>query len=187
LRITGTTKILLIICLPIAVIFGIWFGRHFPVIGMIALLGIPAFAAWVLLANKQGARIEGAALADARAFTPNAGKARLYIVRLGFYGRMQGMNISLSSGHQGQIRGKYFMMAELDPGTFTLTAQLAKQGGKVACTQDVTLEPGQSALIEINLEMSMTAVTPLFTEHREPRIMTNQLGQAKMVDWLVKP
>jgi hypothetical protein len=187
MQITGTTKILLIICLPIGVLFGIWFGTHYPVVGMLALLGIPAYLIWVLISNKQGARIEGAVLADAMTLTPSEGKARLYVVRLGYYGRAQGMNISLSSGHQGQIRGKHFMMAELDPGPVTLTAKLAKQGGKVASTQDVTLAPGESALIEINLEMSMMAVTPLFTEHRERRIMTNHLGQAKMVDWLVKP
>jgi hypothetical protein len=56
-----------------------------------------------LLSNKQGARIEGAELASALALTPSTGKARLYVVRLGFYGRAQGMNIGLSSGHQGQI------------------------------------------------------------------------------------
>jgi hypothetical protein len=185
LKVTRTTKTLLIICLPIAVIFGIWVGINSPVIGSIALLGIPAYLVWVLMSNKRGARIEGTALADAMTLTPTDGKARLYVVRLGYYGRAQGMNISLSSGHQGQIRGKYFMMAELDPGLVTLTAQLAKQGGKTASTQDVTLATGESVLIEINLEMSMMAVTPLFTEHRERRIMTNQLGQAKMVDWLV--
>jgi hypothetical protein len=187
LKITGTTKIMLIIFLPIAVIFGLWFGSNYPVVGMLALLGVAGFVAWVLLSNKQGARIEGAVLADALALTPAAGKARLYVVRLGFYGRAQGMNITLSSGYQGQIRGKYFMMAEIDPGTITLNAQLAAQGGKVRRDQDITIAPGESVLIEINLEMSMTAVTPLFTEHRDRQIMINQLGQAKMVDWLVKP
>ena len=187
MKITSTTKIMLIICLPIAVIVGLWFGSNYPVVGMLALLGVAVFVAWVLLSNKQGARIDGAVLADARTLTPAAGKARLYIVRLGFYGRAQGMNISLSSGHQGQIRGKYFMMAELDPGTITLNAQLAAQGGKVRRDLDIMLASGDSVLIEINLEMSMTAVTPLFTEHREQRIISNQLGQAKMVDWLVKP
>jgi hypothetical protein len=187
LKTNRNTKVLLIICLPFAVIFGIWAGSSYPVVGILALLGVTGFVAWVLLSNKQGARIDGAALADAMALMPHSGKSRIYVVRLGFYGRMQGMNISLSSGHQGQIRGKYFMMAELDPGPVTVTAQLAKQGGKVLRDQEVTLAPGESVLIEINLEMSMTAVTPLFTEHRERRIMTNQLGQAKMVDWLVKP
>jgi D-alanine-D-alanine ligase-like ATP-grasp enzyme len=74
------------------------------------------------------------------------------------------------------------MMAELDPGPVTFTAQLAKQGGKAASTLDVMLEEDQSVLIEINLEMSMTAVTLLFNEHKESQIMSNQL----MVDWLVK-
>jgi hypothetical protein len=187
MKITGTTKILLIICLSLGLIFGMWVSTNFHSVGVLALIGVVGYVAWVLLSNKQGARVDGAALSDALAITPSAGKARLYVIRLGFYGRAQGMNINLSSGHQGQIRGKYFMMAELDPGPYALVAQLAKQGGKIRSEHAINLEAGQSLLVEINLEMSMTAVTPLFTDHRNEAIFPNILRQGNMVDWLVKP
>jgi hypothetical protein len=187
LNITGTTKILLIVFFPLALIFGIWVGSQFEVIGFLALLGVIAYVTWLILSNKQGARIEGTELANALTITPSAGKARIYVIRLGFYGRAQGMNIALSSGHQGQIRGKYFMMAELDPGSYLLNAQMAKQGSKTLSEHAINLEAGQSLLVEINLEMSMTAVTPLFTDHHNVAIFPNILRQANMVDWLVKP
>jgi hypothetical protein len=187
LNITGTTKILLIIFFPLAVLFGIWVGSQFVVIGLLTLLGVIGYLAWLILSNKQGARIEGTELANALAVTPSAGKARIYVIRLAYYGRAQGMNIVLSSGHQGQIRGKYFMMAELDPGSYVLNAKMAKQGGKARSEHPISLEAGQSLLVEINLEMSMTAVTPLFTDHHNVAIFPNIFRQAKMVDWLVKP
>jgi hypothetical protein len=187
LKITATTKILLIILFPLALILGIWVGTYFQTIGILVLVGVIAYVAWILMSNKQGARIDGAALADALAISPSAGKARIYAIRLGYYGRAQGMNVALSSGHQGQIRGKYFMMAELDPGPYVLSAQLAKQGGKTRSEHPINLAAGQSLLVEINLEMSMMAVTPLFTDHHNVAIFPNILRQAKMVDWLVKP
>jgi hypothetical protein len=187
MRMTRNTKILLIIFMPIAVIFGMWFGRAYPLLGLLFFIGLIAYLAWLLMSNKQGARTEGAELADAMAAVPAPGKGRIYVLRSGFYGRAQGMNIGVSSGHEGQIRGNFFMMAQLDPGTYTVTGRMARGSEKTRRNLDIQLEAGQSVLIDISLEMTMTRVNLIFTEQAEPAAIMAKLRSAKMVDWLVKP
>ncbi len=187
MKMTRNTKILLIIFMPIAVLLGMWFGRAYPLLGLLFFIGLIAYLAWLLMSNKQGPRVDGTALADALAVAPAPGKGRIYILRSGFYGRAQGMNIGVSSEHEGQIRGNFFMMAQLDPGTYTVTGRMARGSEKSRRESVLQVEAGQSVLIDISLEMTMTRVNLIFTEHGETAAIMAKLRSAKMVDWLVKP
>ncbi len=184
MRMSNTNKALMVIVLPISVFVGMWIGRELPGLAFVFLLALAAFVAWILLSNKQGTQVTGAARDAALSMTPPNGMARLYVSRVGFAGGMQGMNVALSSGHEGQIRAKYVMMAELAPGTYQLSARMAKQGEKQRRSTDVTLAAGDNVLIEVTLEMGIIGMSPIFEEVRDAVAIRSKLMPIKMVDWL---
>jgi hypothetical protein len=64
---------------------------------------------------------------------------------------------------------------------------MARGSEKTRRNLDIEVEAGQSVLIDISLEMTMTRVNLIFTEQAEPAAIMAKLRSAKMVDWLVKP
>ncbi len=187
MQMSPTNKIAMIVVLPIAAIVGYTLGQSTPLFGLLALvLGI-GFVSWVLLGNKSGAKVSEAELASALAITPSTGMARIYVTRAGFAGGQQGMNITLGTGHEGQIRSKYFMMAEVAPGTHSVSSRMAKVAEKWRRDTSVTVAAGESVMLDVELEMTMTAMAPIFHEHRDGVAIRQTLSSRKMVDWLSKP
>ncbi|NKB16713.1 MAG: hypothetical protein HC774_07415, partial [Sphingomonadales bacterium] len=160
MQMSPTTKMAVIVTVPIAVVLGFVLGRSSALFGIMALLGALGFVAWIVLGNKQGAAVGEAELASALGITPANGMARIYVTRAGFAGGQQGLNVTLSTGHDGQIRSKYFMMAEVSPGTHTVSARMSKAGEKWRRETSVTLAAGEAAMLDVELEMTMTAMAP---------------------------
>jgi hypothetical protein len=187
MKISTRNIILIIILLPVGYIIGGWVGSSMPLLGLLFLLGLIGFVVWVLMGNKQGATASPEALRDALTMRAPEGKARIYVLRTGFVGGMQGMNITLSSGHGGQIRSNFFLMAEVDPGTYDVTAQMNRQSSKHAKVEQVTLAAGESVLLDLGMEVGMMQSTPYFTVERNMVTARNRIQQAKLVEWKTLP
>jgi hypothetical protein len=187
MRMSTRNIILCILIIPVAYLIGGWVGKEMPILGLLFLLGLFGFVAWVFLGNKSGKRIEGAALADALSMRAAPDKARIYVVRKGFVGGQQGLNVSIAGGWEGQIRSNHFMMAEVAPGTYDMSARMNRQGEAARGTHSVTLAPGTMVLVNIGLEMGMVRMTPFFTDITDGRAAHDMLKSAKMVDWLQRP
>mgnify|MGYP000870208568 CR=1 FL=1 len=184
MRIPPKTLIMLVIALPIAVVFGGYLGHSMPGMTLLLVLGLMAFCIYIIVSNKSGRAVTGAQFDDAAAFVPTPGKARIYVMRTGFMGGMQGMNITIDTSHNGQIRSNYFMMAEVEPGTHRVTARMKNKLSKAVEEHFVTLAADSSVLVEVGLEMGMTSATPYFTDYTERAQAIPRLRRLKMVDWL---
>ena len=184
MRMSKPNIILMIIIVPIAALLGSSIGSSFPLFGLVALVGCIGFVAWVLLGNKQGKAVDGARLADARSIIVPAGKARIYVVRKGFVGGMQGLNVAIDGRFDGQIRSNFFMLADVEPGEHSVSARMAKQSEAARADHKVTLAAGGFVVINIGLEMGMVRMTPYFTDITDPAEARTMLAGAKMVDWL---
>jgi hypothetical protein len=108
-------------------------------------------------------------------------------MREGFVGGMQGMNIEIDGVWKGQIRSKFFMMAEVAPGTHQVSARFNKQGSKTPALYDVELAAGEFILLNIGLEMGMMAGKPYYTPIADGVAIRQKLGNLKMVNWLSRP
>ncbi len=187
MRMSTTNIILLIIVLPISLWFGSWIGSEMPLLALLGLVALIGFVAWVVLSNKQGAVVTGAARADALTMQPSADCARIYLVRKGFVGGMQGMNISIDDAWEGQIRSNHFMMAEVAAGDHQISARMAKQSEAARGNHVVTVAPGGFVVVDIGLEMGMVRMTPFFKEITDGLAANAHLNPAKMADWLKRP
>lgn len=173
--------------LVLAVIIGLYLGFAYPLVGLICLVGGFGFAAFVVLRNNQGTKLDDATRANALAMIPTEGRARLYFARKGFMGGAQGMNISIDDGFEGQIRSGYFMMAEVAPGTHTLSARFNAQTEGSRVNHTVSVAAGESVLFEMAFDMGALQGKIRFEEERDKRTAAQQLGTRKMVDWRNKP
>ena len=187
MRASKTTIIAMVIAFPIALIVGLWVGRSMPAIALVLLLALVGFVLWILLSNKQGAAVSEADRAAALGITPTPGSARIYVMREGFVGGMQGMNIEIDGVWKGQIRSKFFMMAEVAPGAHQVSARFNKQGSKTPALYDVELAAGEFILLNIGLEMGMMAGKPYYTPIADGVAIRQKLGNLKMVNWLSRP
>ena len=184
MRMSTSNIILMVILLPISIFIGMNMGQNMPSLAILLVLGLMGFVAWILLSNKQGARITGPALADAMALNVPAGKARIYVMRKGFVGGKQGMNIGIDDAVSGQMRSGYFMMADVEPGDHIITARMNKQSEKTRETKSITLEAGQLVLVDVGLEMGMVRMKPFFVATFDQPEIRNALRSLKMIAWL---
>jgi hypothetical protein len=176
-----------VITLPIAVLVGVWLGQAMPLLSLVFLAGLVVLVVWILSGNKGGANASADRVADALTMRAPDGKARIYILRRGFVGGQQGMNITLSTGHKGQMRTNKYLVADVDPGSYVVMAQLNKQSSKFAASSDIELSAGDVILLTAGMEMGMLRATPYFTETRDRVAARNEIGGAVMVEWSERP
>ncbi|MXO89771.1 DUF2846 domain-containing protein [Pontixanthobacter aquaemixtae] len=165
----------------IAAIGGLIIGMQSPMLGMLLIIPVVIFVAVILLRNQSGALADAEVTADAKAMTPAAGKARIYIMRNGFVGGQQGMNITVNGDLNSQIRSKYFLMAEVDPGQHEVTAKMSS--GSKSESHTFSLGAGEVILFDMKLNMGMVQGTPDFTEIRGAREAQGMFRNLKMVEW----
>lgn len=158
-------------------------------IGIVAVLtlvflgGIIALIVYSLSGNRGGAAASTEELANARAFTPAEGKGRIYIIRRGFVGAMQGMNVEIEGVAGGQIKSKQFLMAEVDPGTYRIKARMARGPKATRSETEVEVRAGESVAIQAFLEMGALAGKTIF-ETVEPGVAKAQVADMKMLHWV---
>lgn len=174
---------LTIVILVVSVIVGMYLGLQFPVVSMLLLIPLAVFVVVVLLRNKSGALADAAATAKALQMQPPAAKALVYFMRKGFVAGQQGLNIMVDGGLNSQIRSGYFLMAELDPGEHTITAQFSSGTKGSAVSHSVTLAEGEVLLFDMKLNMGLLQGKPIFTEIRDLGTAKSKLTGLKMVLW----
>ncbi|WP_229953435.1 DUF2846 domain-containing protein [Parasphingorhabdus litoris] len=114
---------------------------------------------------------------------PAAGKARIYVMRKGFVAGQQGMNITIDGALNSQIRSKYFLMAEVDPGKHEIEAQMSSGSKSAAVSHELTLAEGEIALLDMKINMGALQGKPDFAEIRDAREANNMLTGLKLVRW----
>ncbi len=165
-----------------AIIIGLFLGLQFSGFAWL-LIPLAIFVVVVLMRNKSGDKADPAETAEAMKMVPATGKARIYVMRKGFVAGQQGMNITIGDQFDSQIRSKYFLMAEVEPGTHKVTAQMSSGSKSAAVSHEVTLAEGEIALLDMKINMGALQGKPDFTEVRDAREANGMLTGLKLVKW----
>lgn len=172
-----------IIIFAIALIVGLYLGLQYPLFGAVMIVPLIIFVVVVLMRNKSGALADPSTMADALQFTAPPSKARIYIRRKGFVGGQQGMNVTIDDRLNSQIRSKYFLMAEVDPGTHKVAAQMASGTKSAETTIDVTVQAGECVLLDVKFDMGLLQGKPTFEDIREAIPARKMLSGCRLVLW----
>jgi len=175
----------------VAVILGLFLGLRYPLIGLLCLVVAIGFVIFVLMRNKQGATVDDATAQAARGFQSAAGQARIYVMRKGFVGGMQGLNVTITGAADGQgprldgqIRSGYFLMADVAPGSHRISARMSSQTESSRRDVEVTLAAGDALLLDVSMDMGALQGKLVFDEIRDPTLARQKLAGLKMVEWL---
>ncbi|WP_108809973.1 hypothetical protein [Sphingorhabdus sp. Alg231-15] len=147
------------------------------------LVPLIIFVVVILLRNKSGEKADSEETAEAMKMIPATGKARIYVMRKGFVTGQQGMNITIGNQWNSQIRSKYFLMAEVEPGAHEITAQMSSGSKSAAVSHEVTLAESEIALLDMKINMGALQGKPDFTEIRDAREANGMLSGLKLVRW----
>lgn len=165
-----------------AIIIGLFLGLQFSGFAWL-LIPLIIFVVVVLMRNKSGDKADPAETAEAMKMIPATGKARIYVMRKGFVAGQQGMNITIGDQFNSQIRSKYFLMAEVEPGAHEVTAQMSSGSKSAAVSHELTLAEGEIALLDMKINMGALQGKPDFTEIRDAREANGMLTGLKLVKW----
>lgn len=105
-----------LIIIVVGVVVGLPLGFMYPIIGLLLLIPLVGYVAFIFLNNKGGAEADEATAKIARQFTASEGKAAIYIMRKGFVGGQQGLIITINDELSTQFRTGRFVKAEVEPG-----------------------------------------------------------------------
>lgn len=164
-------------------IFNSMSGGVAALIVVVFFVGVIGFIIWSLAANKVGKTASAAEMAKARAMTPMPGTARIYVVRRGFMGGMAGMKVDIRGVASGQIRMNQFVMAEVQPGTYTIETAMARNGVKPSNSEtEFTLQNGEVLVILVMLQLEAMHARTVQQRIGAPEAQT-QIASAKMIQW----
>ena len=167
----------------IALIGGLYLGFAYPLFAILLLIPVLGFVAIIFMRNKSGAAADASALNEALQFSAPANKSRIYVMRKGFVGGQQGMNITVDGTLESQIRSKYFLMAEVEPGKHSVKAKMSSGSESAARTHDVDVAAGECVLLDMKLNMGALQGTPDFTEERDAAQAKQMLSGCKLILW----
>ena len=172
-----------IILFALAIGVGLVAGFAYPIIGLLLLIPVLGYIAFILFNNKgAGVADEGAAQA-ARQFIAADGKAAIYIMRDGFVGGQQGMNVVIDDSLTSQFRTGRFVVAEVEPGEHVITGRMAAQTKGSAVNHSVTLGAGECILLDAKLNVGALQGKLEFLETRDPAQARSKLAKLKLVEW----
>lgn len=171
-----------IILFALAIIVGLVGGFAYPIVGLILLPPILIFIAWILLRNRGAKEVDPATAETARQFTASPGMAAIYVMRHGFVGGQQGMNISIGALNS-QFRTGRFVRADVAPGTHEVRGRMAAQIGGTDTVHPVTLAAGECALLDAKLDMGALQAKLIFKESRDPAEARHKLAKLRLVEW----
>ena len=172
-----------IILFALAAIVGIVAGIAYPIIGLVLLVPALIFIAFILLRNRGASEADPATAEAARQFTAPPGMAAIYIMRHGFVGGQQGMNVTIDGALTSQFRTGRFVRAEVSPGPHTIAGRLAAQIGGTDKIHQVTLAPGECVLLDAKLDMGALQSRLVFLETRDTEEARRKLAKLKLVKW----
>jgi hypothetical protein len=171
-----------IILIILAVLVGLYLGLKTP-IGLILILPLMGYVAFVFMRNQSGAKADPAETAAAMRLEPAAGKARIYVMRKGFVGGQQGMNITVDGILNSQIRSGYFLMAEVDPGEHSITGHFSSQTKSSAVTETVSVVAGECHLLDAKFNMGALQGKIIFDQYNAKQEISEKLNGLKLIRW----
>lgn len=172
-----------IILLGLAIIAGVVLGMMYPIIGLILFLPAVGFVVYILLNNKGASEADPVAAQAARQFTASEGMAAIHVMRDGFMGGQQGMNLTIDDSLTTQFRTGRFARAEVAPGTHRVAGRMAAQIGGGDTVNEVTLGAGECVLLDAKMEMGALQGKLVFLETRNPAEARAKLAKLKLVEW----
>lgn len=172
-----------IILFGLAIVAGIILGRAAPIVALILFIPVLGYVIFVFMRNQSGAKADPEATADAMRLEPAAGKARIYIMRKGFVGGQQGMNITVDGVLNSQIRSGYFVMAEVEPGQHSVEGHLSSQTKSSAVTETVNLAAGECLLLDAKMNMGALQGKIVFDQYGTAQEIGEKLSGLKLILW----
>lgn len=166
-----------------AIVVGLVFSQMFPIVGLLLIVPLIVYVAFVLLRNKGAAEADPAASAQARQFLAADGMAAIYVMRNAFVGGQQGMNVTVDSAQTSQFRTGRFVRADVAPGAHVVEAQMASQTKGTATRWEGTLTAGECVLLDAKLDMGALQGKLVFLETRDAGEARGKLGSLKLVEW----
>lgn len=125
-----------------------------------------------LQTNRKIADATPAERSTALAFTPEPGKAALYILRNQFVGRAVGVNIEVDGKQITQLKSPRFMRLTLNPGPHRIVAYMGtpdkKKPGEAVLEGNA--QPGEVLILKTEIEPHMVGVTVKLTPVELDRI-----------------
>ena len=176
-----------IILFALAAIVGIAAGTYYPIIGLVLLVPMLIFVTFILLRNRGAKEADPATAEAARQFTAPDSKAAIYVMRHGFVGGQQGMNVTIDDALTSQFRTGRFVRAEVAPGLHKISGRMAAQIGGTDKVHEVTLAPGECVLLDAKLDMGALQAKLVFLETRDPQEARRKLANVRLVKWKAAP
>lgn len=146
------------------------------------LLGGVGFYIWKMLSNNTAATPASVeANADAKKLAAPSGKARIYIYReKAFMGMAQGMDVAIRGVGTGQLKGPNFVMADVDPGTYIVTGNMAAFPDKKGELQ-LDMAAGDVAVVEAAMQVDLT--TGSVTVKRVDNVGYETIRSGQLIQW----
>lgn len=152
-------------------------------LAVVALVAVGALIFFFLSGNKKETVLSDAAVADARKMQAPPGTARLYIVRHGFVGGQQGMDITVGTTHRGQIKSGRALVADLPPGSHDITARMVRGGDKSETSLPVELAAGNITVVRATSTMGTTTATIHLSVMDDLNAAKEELDKARFLAW----
>ncbi len=137
---------------------------------------------WLLSGNRKIVLADAAEVRAALAMQPAEGKAAVYLVRKGFVGMLQGFDFEIEGlpgfHAKGQAKGNQFLHAEVEPGTYRITAKGKGNSGET----QFTLAAGDVTVLRVILEPALVKGAIVF-DPVDPASARADLAAVKMVRW----
>ncbi len=143
------------------------------------LIGVVAFVIYSLASNKRGVKADPMTRDQALRFQPIPGRTRLYLLREGFVGKAQGIDIELDGIRVAQLKSPRFTCIELAPGRHVLTAQFASRRGKARGEGRLELEAREGELLLCRIGVAVGAWSGTVELRQEPNPVALQATLAR--------
>ena len=157
-------------------------------LSLVALVVVGVIVFRNLKTNRKIADATPEARAAALAFTPEPGKAALYILRNQFVGRAVGINIEVDGKQITQVKSPRFMRLTLKPGPHRIVAYMGtpdqKKPGEAVLEGHA--QPGELLILKTEIEPQMVGVTVKLTpvdldkvraDFQKTRMVSNEIAE----------
>ncbi|MGV2497042.1 hypothetical protein [Pelagerythrobacter aerophilus] len=183
-KITVTTALLAAAAFIIFLFVGFSIGSGgSPLLVVLALASVGALIYFFVSGNKKEVVLDDAALADARRMQAPSGMARLYIVRQGFVGGQQGMDVAIGETYRGQIKSGRALVADLPPGPHALSVRMARGGDKSNASLALDLAADSVTVVKATSSMGTTTAALQLSVMTDMSAARADLDKARFLAW----
>lgn len=144
-----------------------------------ALIG---YIIWALSNNRGAKKADEAQQVHAKAMKASDGKARIYITRRGFVASMQGVDVVIAGIAKGQIKSGQMLMAEVSPGSYSISVNAAKASLAKGADMDVPVVDGEVVVLAVAFEMGALKGT-LLLDRCDDQQARNNVAHNKLMLW----